>query len=303
VLEFGLRRAQGPDGGLSASRAAYVGGCSATSDVLAGKLYGIPVSGTHAHSWVMAFDTEREAFAAYADAMPNNGVFLVDTYDTLDGVRHAIAVGRTLRERGQRLLGVRLDSGDLAALSIAARRLLDDAGFPDAQVLATNDLDEHRIAALKAAGARIDVWGVGTRLATAFDDPALGAVYKLAAVREPGGAWQPRVKHSEQATKASMPGVLQVRRFTDRGVAARDVIWDELLGPPVGDGIDLLTPAFRAGRRVRADEPLDTARARAAASCAALPPDVRRLTDPARYPVDLEARLATRREAMLAEDR
>jgi len=169
VLEFGLRRAQGPDGGLSASRAAYVGGCSGTSDVLAGKLYGIPVSGTHAHSWVMSFDSEREAFSAYADAMPNNGVFLVDTYDTLDGVRNAIEMGRRLRARGQRLLGVRLDSGDLCALSVAARALLDDAGFADAKVLATNDLDEHRIAELKAAGARIDVWGVGTRLATAYD--------------------------------------------------------------------------------------------------------------------------------------
>jgi nicotinate phosphoribosyltransferase len=301
VLEFGLRRAQGPDGGLSASRAAFVGGCTATSDVLAGKLYDIPVRGTHAHSWVMSFDTEPEAFAAYADAMPNNGVFLVDTYDTLDGVRHAIETGHALRARGQRLLGVRLDSGDLAALSVAARALLDAAGFADAVVMATNDLDEHRITALKAAGARIDVWGVGTRLATAYDEPALGAVYKLAAVREPGGAWVPRVKHSEQAVKASTPGLQQVRRFADGGVAAGDVIWDELTGPPERDGVDLLSPTFRAGRRVRLDEPVADARERAISSLGTLPPDVRRLVDPADYPVALEPRLAARREALLRE--
>jgi nicotinate phosphoribosyltransferase len=306
VLEFGLRRAQGPDGGLSASRAAYVGGCSATSDVLAGKLYGIPVRGTHAHSWVMSFDSEREAFETYADAMPNNGVFLVDTYDTVEGVRQAIEVGRRLEARGQRLLGVRLDSGDLRALSIAARALLDEAGFRDTAVLATNDLDEHRITALKAEGARVDTWGVGTRLATSYDEPALGAVYKLAAVREPGAEWRPRMKHSEQAAKASTPGILQVRRFTERGVASDDVIWDELSGAPESgapgrDGRDLLVPAFRSGRRLRADEPLDVARDRSTAARAAMPAEVLRLTDPPRYPVSLEPRLAALRDRMLAE--
>src|SRR5688572_6024122 len=157
VIEFGLRRAQGPNGGLAASRAAYVGGCTSTSNVLAGQRYGIPVKGTHAHSWVMVFDDELEAFTAYAEASPNNVVFLVDTYDTLDGVRHAIAVGRRLRAQGHRLLGVRLDSGDLAYLSIEARRLLDDAGFTDTQILATNELDEHVITSLKQQGAEITV--------------------------------------------------------------------------------------------------------------------------------------------------
>src|SRR6266478_1476928 len=157
VLEFGLRRAQGIDGALAASRAAYVGGCAATSNVLAGQLFGIPVRGTHAHSWVMAFDTEEEAFRAYAEAMPNNAVFLVDTYNTLAGVRRAIEMGRWLREHGHELGGVRLDSGDLAWLSLEARRLLDEAGFPKASILASNDLDEQTIASLKQQGAAIDV--------------------------------------------------------------------------------------------------------------------------------------------------
>ncbi|HXT99615.1 MAG TPA: nicotinate phosphoribosyltransferase, partial [Polyangia bacterium] len=173
VLEFGLRRAQGRDGALAASRAAHVGGCAATSNVLAGKCFGIPVRGTHAHSWVMSFDTEREAFQAYADVMPNNCVFLVDTYDTLEGVHNAIAVARDLRRRGKELVGIRLDSGDLAWLSVQARKLLDEAGFPNAIIVASNDLDEHLIQSLKAEGAAIGVWGVGTKLCTAYDQPAL----------------------------------------------------------------------------------------------------------------------------------
>jgi nicotinate phosphoribosyltransferase len=154
VLEFGLRRGQGIDGALSAARAAYLGGCAATSNVLAGKRYGIPVRGTHAHSWVMSFADEREAFAAYAEALPNNCVFLVDTYDTLEGVRRAIEVGVELRARGHELAGVRLDSGDLARLSQAARAMLDAAGFPAAAVVASNDLDEQEIAALRRGGRR-----------------------------------------------------------------------------------------------------------------------------------------------------
>jgi nicotinic acid phosphoribosyltransferase len=161
ILEFGLRRAQGIDGGLAAARAAYAGGCDGTSNVLAGKVYGIPVKGTHAHSWVLSFDSELEAFAAYAAALPNNCVFLVDTYDSLQGVRHAVEVGRKLREQGHEMIGVRLDSGDLAWLSREARRILDEAGFPEAQILASNDLDETLIADLKRQGAAIGVWGVG----------------------------------------------------------------------------------------------------------------------------------------------
>ncbi|MCP4655205.1 MAG: nicotinate phosphoribosyltransferase, partial [bacterium] len=204
VLEFGLRRAQGIDGGTSASRAAFVGGCAGTSNVLAGKRYGIPIKGTHAHSWVMSFASEPEAFAAYARALPNNCVFLVDTYDTLEGVRHAIAMGKWLRERGHEMVGIRLDSGDLATLSCEARKLLDAAGFPKASIVASNDLDEYEIARLKAAGAAIDLWGVGTRLATAYDQPALGGVFKLSAFREAGGSWRPVIKLSEERLKISV---------------------------------------------------------------------------------------------------
>ncbi|RIL08650.1 nicotinate phosphoribosyltransferase, partial [bacterium] len=181
VIEFGLRRAQGPDGGLTAARSAYVGGAVATSNVEAGRRFGIPVRGTHAHSWVLSFDTELEAFRAYADALPNNAVFLVDTYDTLTGVDHAIEVGRSLRERGHELAGIRLDSGDLAYLSRHARARLDAAGFERAQIIASNDLDEETIESLRDQDAAIDAWGVGTRLVTGYDQPALGGVYKLTA--------------------------------------------------------------------------------------------------------------------------
>lgn len=222
VLEFGLRRAQGPDGAMSASRAAFIGGCAATSNVLAGQRFGIPVRGTHAHSWVMSFESEREAFQAYARAMPHNSTFLVDTYDTLGGVREAIEAGRWLRERGHEMNGIRLDSGDLAELSIAARGLLDAAGFPNATIVASNDLDEHLIESLKQQGARISLWGVGTKLVTAYDQPALGGVYKLGAIHRADGGWDHKVKLSEQPVKISNPGVLQVRRFRDdQGFRAR----------------------------------------------------------------------------------
>src|SRR5438876_3246769 len=258
VIDFGLRRAQGVDGAESASRAAYIGGCAGTSNVLAGSMYGIPVRGTHAHSWVMSFPSEREAFETWVRVMPNNTVLLVDTYKTLDGVQHAIDVAKKLRAEGRELQGIRLDSGDLAYLSIQARKTLDDAGFTKVTITASNELDEHLIASLKDQGARIDVWGVGTRLITAYDQPALGGVYKLTALRPKGGAWQHKIKLSEQVVKISTPGVLQVRRFE-----AGDMIWDELTGAltrtivdPVdmtrrktlsGDGADLLVPIYRGG--------------------------------------------------------
>ncbi|MBU0616390.1 MAG: nicotinate phosphoribosyltransferase [Planctomycetes bacterium] len=310
VLEFGLRRAQGIDGGLAVSRAAYVGGCAATSNVLAGKLFKIPVKGTHAHSWIMAFDNEQEAFDTYADAMPNNCVFLVDTYDTLEGVRHAVQVGRSLRERGHKMLGIRLDSGDLAYLSIEARRILDDAGFTDAVIVASNDLDEHIIASLKEQGATIGMWSVGTRLATAHDQPAMGGVYKLTAIRKPGQQWGYKLKVSEQAIKTSTPGIQQVRRFADRNEFIADMIYDEQLGP--GNGVtlidpidstrrrkitadtahtDLLVPVFRRGRLVYDVPPLDAARQRAHDQLSRFHAGIRRFVNPHQYPVGLEQRL------------
>ena len=218
VLEFGLRRAQGIDGALAASRAAFIGGCDATSNVLAGKRFGIPVRGTHAHSWVMAFESEIAAFETYSSAMPNNCVFLVDTYDTREGVENAIRCAHQLREKGFEMLGVRLDSGDLAELSKMARERLVAAGFTRARIVASSDLDEHEIAKLKRAGARIDTWGVGTRLVTAFDQPALGGVYKLGALRRPGADWQWSSKGSDEPGKASLPGILGLRREPDRDV-------------------------------------------------------------------------------------
>ena len=234
VLEFGLRRAQGIDGSLTASRAAYIGGCAATSNVLAGKLFGIPIKGTHAHSWVMSFASEDEAFRAYAEAMPNNCIFLVDTFDTLNGVKKAIERGQWLREKGHELVGIRLDSGDFVSLSKKARQMLDQAGFQQASIVASNDLDEHLINELKTAGAKINIWGVGTKLITSYEQPALGGVYKLSAIREPGGEWQYRLKLSEEPIKVSNPGLLQVRRFTDNhGEFSGDMIYNELM-PPVG---------------------------------------------------------------------
>lgn len=227
VLEFGLRRAQGPDGALSGSRAAYIGGCHATSNVLAGRMFDIPIKGTHAHSWVMCFDSEIEAFEKYASAMPGNCIFLVDTYDTLEGVKKAIKVGRQLRDKGYEMAGIRLDSGDLTALSKGARKLLDEAGFPNAAIVASNDLDEYRIAQLKKNGATISVWGVGTRLATAYDQPALGGVYKLAAIRDKKQDWEYRIKLSEQTIKVSNPGVLNTLRIMENGFPKMDVIINE----------------------------------------------------------------------------
>jgi nicotinate phosphoribosyltransferase len=327
VLEFGLRRAQGTDGALTASRAAYIGGCAATSNVLAGLRFGIPVRGTHAHSWVMSFDSEPEAFQAYAEAMPNNTVFLVDTYDTLDGVRNAVEAGRALRRRGKTLAGIRLDSGDLAWLSIEARKILDAAGFPDAAIVASNDLDEHLIESLRHQGAKIAVWGVGTKLVTSYDQPALGGVYKLAAVRPAGGRapWRYCVKVSEQVAKISTPGIQQVRRFSEPGSGrlVADVIYDEEAPPPSGavemvdprdplrrrvlppglGAADLLVPVLRAGRRVYDPPAPAEARARTRREIERLSAWSRRLLNPHQYPVGLEAGLAERRSRLVAAAR
>lgn len=321
VLEFGLRRAQGIDGAMSATRAAYVGGCAATSNVLAGKVFNIPIKGTHAHSWVMSFDNELESFEAYAKAMPNNCVFLVDTYNTLDGVRHAIEIGRTLKERGQRLLGIRLDSGDLAYLSIEARKLLDEAGFTDAKILASNDLDEYLIADLKQQGAQVSIWGVGTRLVTAYDQPALGGVYKLSAIKDANG-WQHKVKLSEQSIKVSVPGILQVRRFKDAKGFIADAIYDTLTGISETCSIidpndpirkktiaadttfeDLLVPIFREGRPVYEQPQLPDIRQRTIDQLAMLHPTTKRFTNPHRYPAGLELKLYELRASLIAKAR
>jgi nicotinate phosphoribosyltransferase len=323
VVEFGLRRAQGPDGGLSASRAAYIGGCAGTSNTLAGQRFGIPVSGTHAHSWVMAFASELEAFRAYAESMPNNVVFVIDTYDTLRGARNAVQVGLELRERGHELVGVRIDSGDLAWLSQRVRKILDDGGFPDAVIVASNELDEHLILSLKDQGAKIDVWGVGTKLATSWDQPALGGVYKLSAIRLAGGGWEPRIKLSEQTAKVTTPGVQNIRRYRDAfGRPAGDMVYDED-SAPVGPVImvdptdatrrksfsaddaftELLEPVLRGGTRVCASPPIESVRARALASVGELDPSITRFLNPHSYPVGLEEGLNELRTKLVHEAR
>ncbi len=320
VLEFGLRRAQGVDGGLSATRASYVGGCDSTSNVLAGKIYGIPVRGTHAHSWVMLHDTELESFRAYAAALPHNCVFLVDTYDTLEGVRHAVTVGKELRASGHELLGIRLDSGDLAYLSIEARKILDQGGFPQAKIFASNELDEQVITSLKQQGATITVWGVGTKLATAYDDAALGGVYKLSATRLPGQPWQYRIKLSEQAIKVNNPGIHQIRRFRVGAENIADMIYDVEKGPSgvlvdpldptrqkaIPDGAtfeDLLVPAFRNGLRVLPFEPLGEARARCQEQLRHFHAGIKRFIHPHQYPVGLEQALHEHKLALVLKAR
>ena len=322
VLEFGLRRAQGIDGALAASRAAYIGGCSGTSNVLAGKLFGIPVRGTHAHSWVMAFPNELEAFEAYADVMPNNCVFLVDTYNTLEGVRTAAKVGADLARRGVTMIGIRLDSGDLAYLSIEARKILDAAGLESAAIVASNDLDEHIISSLKDQGAAINVWGVGTKLATGYDQPALNGVYKLTAIRKPGEDWQPKVKISEQTAKVSTPGVLQVRRYRNAEEFIADMTFDETIGvngdivivdptdptrrksvPDDLDYQDLLVPVVRTGQVVHDTPPIDEIRQRARDQLALLHPTVKRFLNPHAYPAGLERALHDVRTRLILEAR
>jgi nicotinate phosphoribosyltransferase len=310
VIEFGLRRAQGIDGSLTASRASYIGGCDSTSNLLAGKLYGIPVKGTHAHSWVMVFDDELEAFQAYAKTLPNNCVFLVDTYDTIEGVKRAIQVGHWLKEQGRKLLGIRLDSGDLADLSIKSRALLNQAGFSDAAIVASNELDETIISELKRQGAQITVWGVGTNLVTVKDQPALDGVYKLSAIRDPGKEWKYKLKLSEQMLKVSNPGILQVKRFYTNRENVADVIYDVNM-PWEGDcssvdpldpthvrvikkGVlskDLLKPIFRQGECVYQRPSLQEIRQNTQQELNGFPIGIKRFLNPHVYAVGMEKKL------------
>ncbi|WP_172135459.1 nicotinate phosphoribosyltransferase [Adlercreutzia sp. ZJ473] len=322
VAEFGLRRAQGI-GGLWASRAAVVGGCASTSNVDAGRLFDIPVSGTHAHSWVMSFPDELTAFREYARIFPRNCVLLVDSYDVEQGIRNAITVGLEMRERGERLAGIRIDSGDLAWLAKMARRMLDEAGLSDCGIVLSNDLDEHTIKSILDEGAPVSSWGVGTKLATAYDQPTLGGVYKLSAVREPGhDAWTRRLKISESAAKLTMPGVLDVRRYYHaNGKIAGDMVFDvtcevdprEVIVDPVDDlrqkklaGLrfeTLLRPLARAGQVVLEPEDRSAmqARSRAQAGLATLDESQLRMLNPHTYPVGLEYGLHERRRELVAE--
>ncbi|MGB7978963.1 MAG: nicotinate phosphoribosyltransferase [Chlamydiales bacterium] len=306
VIEFGMRRAQGFDGAISASRAAFIGGCESTSDVMAGKLFGIPVRGTHAHSWIMAFDKEEEAFQVFAKMRPKNCVMLIDTYDSVNGVKRAIQVAGAIKDF--ELAGVRLDSGDLAKLSIEIRKLLDQAGFLKTKIMASNELDEYLIRDLKQQGAKIDIWGVGTNLVTAKDQPALDGVYKLSAIQNEKGEWIHRLKLSEQTAKVTNPGILQVRRFFDGTLYTADAIYDELTGiespcaiidphDPNREGrgegnyFELLVPIFRGGKRIYEPPSLQKVQAHAKKELSRLSPSMERFTNPEQYLAGLEKTL------------
>lgn len=319
ILEFGLRRAQGLDGALTASRAAYIGGCDSTSNVLAGKLFGIPVKGTHSHSWVMVFDEELESFQAYAESLPDNCVFLVDTYDSIAGVQKAIEVGKWLRSHGKKFLGIRLDSGDLAQLSIKSRELLNEAGFNDANIIVSNELDETLIAELKRQGAQINVWGVGTHLVTGKEQPALDGVYKLSAIRGPNGEWKYRLKLSEQMAKVSNPGILQVRRFHAPLGYLADAIYDIHFGFQGKDYTiidpldptklrrfskslpfsDLLVPVFREGKCVYELPSLEKIRAKTQEELRKFPVGIKRFLNPHQYFVGMEQALYDKKVSLI----
>ena len=323
VAEFGLRRAQGAAGGIWASRAAVVGGCASTSNVLAGRMFGIPVSGTHAHSWVMSFPDELSAFRAYAESFPNNCVLLVDTYDIEQGIRNAITVGLEMRERGQRLMGIRIDSGDLTWLGKLARRMLDEAGLEDCGIVLSNDLDEYTIRSIRQEGVNVMSWGVGTKLACAYDQPTLGGVYKLSATREEGDeVWKDSIKISGSVQKLTTPGVLDVRRYYfEDGRIAGDMVFDvnsqvnesEVIVDPydslrrkklLGKRFEtLLKPLAREGKCVLLPEQRSAmeAQARTKASLETLDETQKRLLNPHTYPVGLERGLYNRRSELVAK--
>ena len=256
VMEFGLRRAQGPDAGIYGSRASVIGGCGSTSNVLAGQLFDIPVAGTHAHSWVMNFPSEYEAFRAYAETYPDNALLLVDTYDTLgSGVPNAIRVFREMREKGLKPKGIRLDSGDIAYLTREARQMLDEAGWESCKISASNSLDEYIIQDILRQGAKVDLFGVGERMITSKSDPVFGGVYKLAAIEKEDGTIVPKIKISENVGKITNPHFKKVYRIFDKatGKAEADYItvWDEVIEE--GQPLELFDPDATWKRRTYTD--------------------------------------------------
>ncbi len=318
VAEFGLRRAQGPDGGLHASRAAFIGGCVSTSNVLAGKIFGIPVTGTHAHSWVQTFDSELEAFRAFSEVMPKNSIFLVDTYDLIEGVKNAIVVAKEMEQRGEKLLGIRIDSGDLAWGSRVARKMLDESGLDYVKITLTNDLDEYTISSLEEQNACVDSWGVGTKLAVAYDQPALGGVYKMSALKKTkDGPWESKIKISAQISKRTLPGVLDVVRFEDangmyRGDAVYDII-DGRRGTVMIDPFDpvrrkdvaglkesqILVALIRDGKNVYGQTDCFEARQRTIDELSKLDASYKRFLNPGVYPVGLDAALYEKRMELI----
>lgn len=322
VMEFGLRRAHGPDGGVSGSRAAYIGGCSSTSNVLAGKIYDIPVSGTQAHSWVMSFPNELAAFRAFARNYPQRCVLLVDTYDTLtSGVPNAIRVFKEMLAQGLNIRpAIRLDSGDLAKLSKAAYKMMTDAGLENPLIVASSDLEEDLIADLKRQGARINSWGVGTHLITARDNPSLNGVYKLVAVRE-GRKWVPRIKISSNLAKSTDPGRKKLMRyFNEEGQPIGDIMCMDNEKPAnhgtiigrqrlhpylyarLQDAVratSLLDTVLKNGKRTTPDATVQEVRRYALEQIAALPEEFKRLRNPEIYRVALSEEIGKMKADML----
>ncbi len=320
VLEFGLRRAQGPDGGVSEARAAYVGGVKSTSNVLAGKLFDIPVKGTHAHSWIMAFPDELTAFRAYAEVFPDTCILLVDTYDTLkSGIPNAITVAKELRAKGHDLAGVRIDSGDLAYLSREARRMFDEAGFPNAKIVASNELDEFVIESMRGEGSRVDIYGVGTRLATCAGDGggALGGVYKLVRIGD-----RPKLKVTSDIAKATLPDrkrllravnpdgsfVLDVICLHNEVIKPGDKVFDPLNPlqsvtiPRNADFIEVRSVVMDDGTRTSARRPsLDEMADRSHEQLSLLPQGCLRFINPHKYKVSISSALNDLRLRLMDE--
>lgn len=328
VMEFGLRRAQGPDAGIYGARAAVIAGCIGTSNVYAGQKFHMPVLGTHAHSWIMSFPTELEAFKAYARLYPNNCILLVDTYDTLkSGVKNAILCYDAMKEEGVTLkrFGIRLDSGDLAYLSKKARKMLDEAGYPEAIISASNDLDENLIESLKAQGACITSWGVGTNLITSESQPSFGGVYKLAATYSDDGKWVPKIKLSENSEKITNPGNKQIYRIIEKDsgkifadyIALEDETFSEEEDLVLFDPIDtwkkstlkggsyemrpLLVPIFLGGKLVYNCPSVEEIKAHCKKEQESLWEECRRLTNPHAVHVDLSDKLYEMKKGLLAQ--
>ena len=325
VMEFGLRRAQGPDSGIYGARAAVIGGCCGTSNVLAGQIFNIPVKGTHAHSWIMSFPDEYTAFKTYAELYPDACILLVDTYDTLkSGIPNAIRVFTEMRDAGIPLTyyGIRMDSGDLAYLSKQVRKMLDEAGFSDAVISASNDLDEYLIESLKLQDATISSWGVGTNLITSKDCPSFGGVYKLVAV-EKDGEFIPKIKVSESAEKITNPHFKKVYRFFDengKAVADYVCIHDEQLDTenPITITIfdplatwkkctlenvyakEMLKPIFQKGKLVYALPNIHDIRKHCKEQVDTLWDEVKRFENPHNYYVDLSQKLWDIKNELLA---
>lgn len=321
VLEFGLRRAQGPDAGIYGARAAIIGGCTSTSNVYTGQMFNIPTKGTHAHSWVMSFPTELEAFETYAKIFPDECLLLVDTYDTLkSGVPNAIKVFEKLKEQGYEPIGIRLDSGDLAYLSKSAREMLDEAGFYNAKIFASSDLDENVIRDLKIQGAKIDVWGVGTKLITSDGFPALGGVYKLAQIQDETGCY-PKLKKSDNSFKVTNPGYKKIVRIYDnkskKAIADLIMLDHETIDTTkelrIFDPVDtwktmtinnyfireLLEPVFIDGKQVYANPSLIQIQEYAKQELNTFWDEFLRLSNPAKYKVDLSSELYELKQSLL----